>query len=350
MERLPKQPEIDKAGCFVADAALDSFYRDRDAERWDRGNPLHDGPGDVAVVIERFSPDQVPTEAWTRVRGVVRGAVERAEPRGPYSAATLLNVVAQFAIWADTRGQSIDPESLFDPELIDRFIVEGCRHLRKGSRLNYRTQLWKVGQAVRGETLFPDRPLSLGGKPDAKPPYTEQEIAALITWCAALPTLNLRRNCTAMLALGLGAGLTSVEMSKAVGTDVVQEEDGLLISVIGDSARCVTVVERWESRVRALGEEVGARPLLMPDRSSVRDWQMTNLVELAARSGRGGVPKLSPLRLRITWIVGRLAVGVPVLDVADSAGIAKDQICRYLSYVPRIDEAEARRLMRKSAP
>ena len=66
-----------------------------------------------------------------------------------------LSVVGQLALWADRIGHRVDAESLFTPELIDRFITEGCPHLSDGTRLNYRSQLWRVGAAVVGPHALP---------------------------------------------------------------------------------------------------------------------------------------------------------------------------------------------------
>jgi hypothetical protein len=151
-----------------------------------------------------------------------------------------------------------------------------------------------------------------------------------------------------MLALCLGAGLTSQELSRAVGTEVIRDHDGVLVKVMGAKARVVPVVERWERQAETFAMEAGVRPILKPERGRIRDYDVTNLAELAARSSLGNAPKLSPLRLRTTWIVDRISAGVPVLDVADAAGVTRHQISRYLEFARRIDPAKARRLLRRS--
>ena len=73
-----------------------------------------------------------------------------------------MNAVTQLAVWADTLGLPLEPETLFRPEVIDRFVKEGCAHLSAGSRTNYRTVLRAVGRKVLGPGLFP-RPVRRAG-------------------------------------------------------------------------------------------------------------------------------------------------------------------------------------------
>jgi hypothetical protein len=337
----------------VDSEALRSFYADRNAEIWDRGDPVHgDGPQQADALIRRFSPQNVPAETWARVEDSVRDAVRQAAPDRYHRAAGLLNAVSQFALWADTVGLPTAPEQLFQPALIDRFVIEGPSHLQVASRMNYRTILWRVGQAVQGTTLFPDKPASLGGKLDAKAPYTQAELAALISATRALGSEHLRRNCFATIVLGLGAGLHSREMSRAVGTDVSLDGDILVIEVIevieviGEKARTVPVHLHWEEHLRTLAEESGSRPLIIPTREKIRDYHMTNLCDLAARRFTSGTPRLSPLRLRNTWIVGLISAGVPLIDIAEAAGITPGHAAKYAKFAGRIDPSLARRLVR----
>ena len=123
----------------------------------------------MSGTINRFSPRDVPEDVWQRVEPVVKQTVTAGAPDTPFHADHQLSIVTQLAVWADRIGQPVDPEHLFSPEFIDRFIVEGCAHLSHGSRLNYRTHLWKIGAAVLGHQLFPPRALPLK-RSDVSPP------------------------------------------------------------------------------------------------------------------------------------------------------------------------------------
>ena len=149
-----------------------------------------------------------------------------------------MTVVAQLAVWADLLGQPLDPEVLFHPETIDRFIAEGCAHLSDGTRLNYRTHLWKIGAAVLGRALFPPKSLPLK-RSAVSAPYSDAEVIELVSWARGLPTSHMRRNAQVLLAAGLGAGLTSREITSLVGTDVHRHDDRVVVEVPGLKPRRV---------------------------------------------------------------------------------------------------------------
>ena len=213
---------------------------DRLAEHWSFGEPVRPGES-VTATINRFSPKDIPAEVWQRVEPVVKHTVTTVGFTDPTLARKACSIVGQLALWADRIGLPVDAESLFTPELIDRFITEGCTHLTDGTRLNYRSQLWRIGAAVVGHTLFPPRSVPLPASP-SWPPYSPAEITELVSWSRGLPTESMRRESWALLALGLGAGLRSEEIVRAVGTDIHEEDGIVLIDVLGPGGRVDRVV------------------------------------------------------------------------------------------------------------
>ena len=292
----------------------------------------------VTEAFVRFERRRVPDEQWDRIEPLVRGAVEAAAPTSVYRAQELLNVTAQLAAWADTTGQSTDPAFLFHPDTIDRFVVQGCAHLARGTRFNYRCELKVVGAAVLGEPLYPPRPVSLS-RDDLSRPYSEQEITALLAQCRGFSTAHMRENANAVVALGLGAGLSAQELSRAVGTDVTIDDEGVVIGVGGARPRVIPVLDEWSETVATRAEVVGPRPFLLPDRSQVKKYHLSNFLE---RWPKGG-PKADTRRLRSTWIVDHLRRGTHVLAVSDAAGVNPNYLARYFRFVERLDPEEARR-------
>jgi hypothetical protein len=229
------------------------------------------------------------------------------------------------------------------PDVLDRFALEGCAQLSPGTRLNYRRHLRAVGAAVLGPERYPPRPLPLY-RPDPLRPYSAAEVTALQGWCRGLPTAQFRDNASGIVALGLGAGLTSQEMCRLVGTDVTADAQGVLVHVTGRTARAVPVMERWEEVVVARSLEVGGRPFLFPERTRISRHQLPNFLE---RCPTGDAPQLNTLRLRITWMASHLSAPTHLADLADAAGVAASQIVKYLPYANRPDPAEARRRLRE---
>jgi hypothetical protein len=313
--------------------SVERFLENRRAERWAGGEPLRPGAS-VTRTIARFSPRDVAPEVWRRVEPLVKEAVTKAAPGDPQKANHTLSIVTQLAVWADRIGRSLEPESLFDPEFIDRFIDEGCAHLSDGSQLNYRTALWRVGEAVLGVALFPPKPLPLQ-RSKVDDPYSPGAVTEFVSWSRGLPTSHMRRNSWALLALGLGAGLSSQEITSLVGTDVRTEDGIVLIDVEGKRARTVPVNRHWAKEVATLAAESGPRPFYMPERARITRRDILGFIERCTGEGE---PKFNVQRLRITWIVGQLAAGTHPTALVRAAGVGIGQIGKYLVFVPEVDQ------------
>jgi hypothetical protein len=322
--------------------ARPGFLADRAAERWDHGQPASDGD-DVSRFIIRFSPAEVPPDVWARIEGSVRDWVRRVEPEPLERARNVMNAVTQLAVWADTLGHPLESEVLLRPETIDRFVVEGCRHLSHGTRTNYRTVLRAVGRKVLSPELFPPQPVFLP-RSEREPPYTAAEIADFVSWARGLPTERMRGNAMALLSLGLGAGLTTREIARVIGTDVSSDSEGVLVAVTGQTARDVPVLRAWEEEVLSRAAEVGGRPYFLPDRTEIRRHHIPNFIEGCRRSHPA--PRLSIQRLRITWIVTQIRSGTSLQSLAPYAAVQPEQLCGYLSFVDPEDPAETRRFIR----
>ena len=320
------------------------FYQDRLAPHWYAGEAIRPDES-VSDAIARFDPASMPEAQWARIGPLVRTSVEKAAPATVYSARTLLSVTTQLALWADTLGQPIEAEVLFHPDLIDRFVTEGCAHLRPGTRLNYRRQLRDVGAAVLGPNLYPPRPLAIV-RDNPLRPYSEEDLTALLAWCRGLPTDRFRDNAMGVIVAGLGAGLTSQGCASWSATTVADTE-GVVVTVIGAKARTVPVVERWAATMHARALEVGSRPFLFPERTRISRHQLPNFLE---RCPTGDAPQLDTRRLRNTWIVGHLSVGTHLQSLVTAAGVAPEQVVKFLPFADHPDPAEARRQLRRASP
>ena len=275
---------------------------------------------------------------------MVKDSVAKAADNNPLLAEQRLSIVTQLALWADLIGHDLDAGSLFTPEFIDRFVTEGCAHLSDGTRLNYRSQLWKIGAAVAGAKLFPPRSVPLK-RSDLSDPYSQDEVIELVSWSRGLSTEHMRRNCRVLLALALGAGLKKQQITRLVGTDVQHDEGDVLVRVLGDCGqldRIVPVHHLWADEVLQLAEESGKRPLFRPDRRRIARGDISNFIQTC--SGQG-LPKFNVQRLRITWIVGHLTAGTHLSALVEASGVAAIQLVKYLDYVDPLDDAQARRMM-----
>jgi hypothetical protein len=315
------------------------FEADRLA--WDGGEPIRSDDS-VNGTIDRFSPKDVPPAIWNRIEPLVKEAVAASSPRTVLRANDLLTVTAQLAVWADRVGQPLDPGVLFHPDTIDRFITEGCAHLSDGSRLNYRTQLWKVGAAILGPELYPPRPLPMR-RSEVTPPYSEAEITELVSWSKGLSTQSMRRNVQALLAVGLGAGLSAREVKRLVGSEVREESGLVLVDVVGDDARTVPVRSPWAQQVLTFALESGPRPYFRPERSRITRGDILAFIDRCTAPDQDAM--FSVQRLRVTWMVSHLTARVPIGVLAQAAGVGPGHVTKYLRFVPEPDESTARRLL-----
>ena len=243
----------------------------------------------MSGTIDRFSPRDVPEHLWLRVEPVVKESVARVEHADALLARKCLSIVGQLALWADRIGHPVDAASLFTPELIDRFITEGCTHLAKGTRLNYRSQLWRVGTAVVGHKLFPPRPAPLHAS-DPMAPYSAAEVTELVSWSRGLPTASMRRNSWALLSLGLGTGMRSEEITRTVGTDIREEDGIVLVDVTGPGGRILRVVpvqHRYAGHVLTLARESGEQPFFRPDRTAIHRGDVLGFIKRCSNDGPG---------------------------------------------------------------
>jgi len=292
----------------------------------------------VSEAITGYSPLRMAPEVWGRVEEFVRDVVRRAEPGAVYEARRLMNVVAQLAAWADRCGLGLAPEVVLHPDTIDRFVREACGHLQSGTQLNYRTMLREVGASVLGPDVYPLRPLPLW-RSELVHPYSPSEQAQLLSWCRGLTTARYRNNIAVLLAVGLGAGLTSDEVCLLRGDDIVRDDYGVVIRVTRGPGREVPVLRRWEEEVAAIGARAGSKPVFLPH-IKVTKRKVANFV---SRCPRGDAPSLNMVRLRVTWLVHHISAGTNVVVLTKASGRAINQVVKYAGFAAVPDADEARR-------
>lgn len=325
---------------FSGPGSAESFLEDRRAEHWYAGQPVRAGEP-VSQVINRFSPRSLPHGQWARIERLVRDSVRQASPATAHTAEGLMTKITQLAAWVDTIGQPLEPEVVFHPDTIDRFVVDGSTHLAPGTRNNYRSDLRSVGERILGPAAYPPAPLQLP-KPDPLAPYSSAEVAALYSWARGLPTDRYRDNVGVILALGLGAGLHSQEINRLAGSDILIDGHGVLVQVIGDRSRRVPVLRDFEAEVAALAR-MGDTPVFLPERTSIGLKQVPNFI---ARCPEGSVHRPNVNRLRNTWVVRHLSGGTHLSVLVEAAGVRADQLVRYQRFATGPDPAETRRQLR----
>ncbi len=326
---------------------------------WEGPNPLHGGflrareagiwaedlsaPDETVIErLNRFHPDDVPEETAKRIRPLLNEVVPVAEAKVDYTAGELATVVTQLAWWCDRVGLDLEKRVVLDPSTVDRFHEECAGAKKDGTLANYRSILRGVGRAVLGAPMYPPNPVATRHS-ERTAPYSDSEIADVLAWGRGLSTKHRRTHAELVLALSLGAGLKGGEVSLVVGTDV--QSDGAVVSIDVFRSRRTVVTEVWEEVVLDRAQSVGQRPLFRPERQIPGykdvDRFLSNLKKSAG-------PRLTPRRLRATWIVQQLAAGTPVPVVAAAAGVECEQVAGYAEFQPSLDGGESDRLLREA--
>jgi hypothetical protein len=298
------------------------------------------GGADVELTIARFDPRRVPSEVWAEISPLARESAKKAGPRDKSDATQLMSLAAGLLVWCHGQGIDLNPNVVFLPDTLDRYVAHGCADKAPGTQSNYRRILRRVAAAVLGPDVYPQRPLSFQASGPLAP-YSAAEEAALAGWSRGLPTERMRDGVVALLGLGLGAGLDAREIER-VGADSIEHgPHGLTVIVTGQRPRQVPVVGRWEWAVRdALSKSCGG---LLFRSGRARRKRVSVFTENLPRSD---APKLSSQRLRATWIVRHLEARVPVNALAVAAGVNSEELFRYAPRMAPVLHDEAERLLR----
>ena len=290
---------------------------------------------DIGEVIAGWRPRHGSAAAGDFARQVVAAVT----PASPVRARTLLWSCCRLAAFGESVGLELHPEVLLHPSVIERFVVAGLASSPVARRRTVRTNLRFVARAA-GPAFGPD-PAPLA-RSRAKPPYTPAEVEALLVLAGAQPTEGRRQRLTALLCLGLGAGLTAADMRHVRGTHVQRRHGGVVVVVEGRSARVVPVLTDYHHRLLAAaafaqeGYIIGGRS---PDRHNI-----TNRL-VASVAGGADLPRIELGRLRASWLATcAAALGLPAFFAA--AGISHSQhVGDVVARLPRLTEAEVVRLL-----
>jgi integrase len=272
-------------------------------------------------------------EAWAHTRVFVTAAVRKCSGQTAYSDSDLFQTASRLAAWVlEQDDLTLTRRHAFDPAIIERFVANGLPDYAPASRGNRRSILLRMSEALLGERT---RRVRLAPLPPstASSPYSREEAAALRQWARTLSGAR-RRSALALVALGLGAGLSASEIAGVRKCDVETNGDNLIVRVGGSRARSVRLDD-----ASAEGLSLALRGI------ESKDWVFCggrvaggkNLVtNFVTRTHADGILANSQ-RMRATWIVGHLNSGTAVIELMRAAGVASlEAVTRYVQYA---DEA-----------
>ncbi|MDN5767666.1 MAG: hypothetical protein L0H96_18325 [Humibacillus sp.] len=262
------------------------------------------------------TPARIPKEQWQRIRPLVVTAVRAAGYPSIHGTHFALRATSGFVAHCQDRELPLDPEVMFLPDLVEHYIGTTRAGATMRTRANERAVLRRVGRAATKRAPWPPEPKPFQDHVHLKPPYTDKEIAGFWKACESQTSDHHRHVMTALLVLGLGAGLKPREVLDCTARQVKKHKaTGLTAIFLAD--RTVPVISQYADRLLDLCHD-------RPDGSLVGPWNraskdpFTNL-----RKGLRVPPFLPALavpRLRTTWMANVLAQDLRISEFMVIAG------------------------------
>ncbi|MBB2967929.1 hypothetical protein [Leifsonia aquatica] len=256
-------------------------------------------------------------DLWGRIQPFVNSVVRQAEGLTPYTDRELYVIVTPLAAWMRTRaGLPLENGIAFDPNIIDRFVMDGLSGYTKAGRGTMRSRLRRLSEALLPDSDEPARERPLG-KSEPSRPYTDAQITSLHSWAHALPG-QVGKNADRLLALGFGAGLVGTEFGLLHVADLERLNPGILVHVPGDRRRDVPVTHEWEPALIDCAATCDDGDYVFRiGRQTTHRNVITNFVE----RHRPPIP-LQARRMRATWIVNHLSAATPAVLIIQAAGLS----------------------------
>ena len=268
---------------------------------------------------------RIAADYWHAIGAFVTAAVTEAAPKTAYTERELYAAATPLCLWAwQTAGMNLDRDVVFSLGSIDRFVAIGMPNYRSSAGKNtIRSRLLRMGEALRTSPATATtaaapatRALRPLGNSDPTAPYLASEVIELRSWAAAQSNPDRRRNANALLALGLGAGLSGREIITVHIDDVRVGLRETEVRIRGARARSVVVLASWEAHLAFAANATGAANLFRGGRST----DNPNLITDFISRSRGRV-QLQARRMRTTWLVHHLNAGTPAVILVAAAGM-----------------------------
>ena len=316
--------------------------------------PPLDAP--VAAAIAAFRPLKTDCDVWVQIEKVTREALTAYRPASPKWVSSHGGWVSRYVAWVASRADSavgdadgLTVQSLCTEGLVEAYLAGPLSGASVQTRSSVRTVLRRVVRNVAG-TPTPER---IGHQP-VQPPYAPAECAAMVRLARNQPTGARRRALSAVVALGLGAGLDARDQRRVAPEDVsrVDVGDGTTVTVVAvRGPRPRTVVMR-QAYVGLLAEAVA----LHAEQGRAASAPLFGLVESrhnvvcavtgssVTATGRG--VEVSAARLRATWLVAAMCAPVPLAMLLNAAGLRSARtLADLLAYCPPPAQADTDRVL-----
>lgn len=291
-------------------------------------------------VVEAYAPNPelISPHEWGQVRSHAVAATKTAGYEAPSSARQALRYATRMLVWAYRRGQPLDPEAVFTQDNVRAFLATEGAGWSEAGRATAASYLHRLAWHATTRAPWHGLPTPVGRARPIAPPYTAREIAGY--WAAAevQATEARTRVFTAMLTLGLGAGVSAGELLRVTAGDVLihPQEPRLWVVVLSD--RTVPVLIEYVPALARLTEKYPEGPLIGPHNRNSRDpvGKLRSSLEIPSY-----LPPLRQAQLRTTWMVQLLSMDVRIREFMTIAGLSSGSVLeKLLPYVADRDDQD----------
>ena len=300
----------------------------------------------IEEAIATFRPYRFSDTERSLVEETTRTLLRAYPPPSVTWVQTQAGAIARFCRWVATRperiqrGEVLRADETLDAGLIDLYLAGPLANVPDSSRATARSL---VRRATRNLSPLPTG--SIAYHP-VNPPYSPAECAAFLRMARLQPTAATRRGMSSLVALGLGAGLSSQEQREVsegriheVGLD---GEKVLVVDVPGARARQVVVRAPYDDLLReaiALHHEQGRRANQPLYGTKVDRRNASGTVTGSARTAFGVGVDIDAARLRSTWLVALMGADLPLGVLLKVSGLRSARtLVDLLPYCPEPSE------------
>lgn len=205
-----------------------------------------------AILAYHPAPTVISAPEWKAIRPFLVETLGQLEYPSASSAQMRIRYAARLVAWARHEGIPMKPEKVFAAEHAHRFIATELKHLSPAGKATVRSHLRAITRAVVPNPHWSEDIRPFANARTLAAPYSDDDVAGFWRATQSQATDHRAHVLTALLTLGLGAGLKPREALSVTRNDMREHVDtsGFLAIELPD--RIVPVLTHYAPRLEAL--------------------------------------------------------------------------------------------------
>lgn len=312
-------------------------------------------PALVEEAIASYRMLKAPVEKWEQVAEAVRLGMRAYGPPSASWVSSQGGHVARFGLWIAGRPERardgvVSVAEMADLALIAEYLAGPLADAPDSTRATARSVLTRMVHRLRPDTA-PER---ISYTP-IQPPYSPEECAAFVRLARNQPTRERRRALSAMVSLGLGAGLGGHDLREVAPKHIreVTLEPGRTVLVVtvpgGQRPRTVVMRDAYTDLLREAIDLHNAsrrgKATPLTGKKATRANVSSAITEKAVTASGPGVD-ISASRLRSTWLLACMCAPIPLNILLSTAGLRSARsLADLLPHCPAPNEEDVQRIL-----